>query len=111
MPYREYERLHGTGRDGSALEALLSHAALIRRLGEVNRIRHVSVFGSVARGEETHDSDVDLLVEPAENATLFDLAQFSADMELLLGRRIDTISRAALDPHADRAILNEARPL
>lgn len=59
----------------------------------------------------TSTSDVDLLVDPAEGASLFDLAQFEIHMEQLIGRPIDVVSRRALDPISDRELLAEAIPL
>jgi predicted nucleotidyltransferase len=66
------------------------------------------VFGSVARGDDTEQSDVDLLVDPEPDASLFDLAQFELDLESLLDRPVDVVSRRSLDPERDRAVLNEA---
>ncbi|PZQ91947.1 MAG: hypothetical protein DI534_03100 [Leifsonia xyli] len=92
----------------SALDRLREQRDLIRRIARLNRLEDVSVFGSVARGEETPTSDLDLLVTPAADASLFDLAQFEVDMEQLSGRPVDAISRRALDPRRDAGILAEA---
>ena len=88
-----------------------ARSELIDRLAASSRITTIAVFGSVARGEETADSDIDLLVETAPGASLFDLARFGNDMELLFGRPVDIVDRAALDPQRDRAIIAEAIPL
>jgi predicted nucleotidyltransferase len=66
------------------------------------------VFGSVARGDETDASDVDLLVQPTDASTLFDLAQFAIDMESLLERAVDVVSIRSLDAQQDSQILAEA---
>ncbi len=68
----------------------------------------MKVFGSVARGDDGPDSDIDLLVEPADDASLFDLAQLEIDLEDLLGRPVDVVSRRALVAGRDDAILREA---
>lgn len=47
------------------------------------------VFGSVARGEQDHDSDLDLIVDLDENRSLFDLGGLAFDLEELLGCAID----------------------
>lgn len=47
---------------------------------------NVRVFGSVARGEDGPESDIDLLVTPPEAVTLFDLARLERDLSELLGR-------------------------
>lgn len=84
---------------------------LILRLARANRIASVAIFGSVASGDATPDSDIDLLVEPDDTATLFDLAQFELDLEQLLGRSVDVVSRRSLDPVTDRSILEDMVPL
>jgi hypothetical protein len=48
------------------------------------------------------------IVEPASDATLFDLAQFELDLEALLERPVDVISRRSLDPVRDRSLLSQA---
>jgi uncharacterized protein len=75
------------------LDQLMTCRELVVRIAKRNKLSHVAVFGSVARGTETAVSDVDLLVDPREDASLFDLAQFSIDMEKLLGRRVDVVIR------------------
>ncbi|TQL47155.1 putative nucleotidyltransferase [Homoserinimonas aerilata] len=96
---------------GTLLDELQARGKLIRRLAALNNITEVSVFGSVARRAENELSDVDLLVTPSTNASLFDLAQFEIDMEQLIGRDVDVVSRHPLDPVRDSTILNEAVPL
>ncbi|WP_353807692.1 nucleotidyltransferase domain-containing protein [Agromyces sp. SYSU T00194] len=95
----------------SVREVLHRRRALIERLARANRLGSVEVFGSVARGDDGPASDVDLLVVPNDDASLFDLAQFEVDMEALLERKVDVVSHGALDPVRDRSILDEAQPL
>ena len=56
----------------------------------------MAVFGSVARGEEHEDSDIDLLVEFDEGASLFDQVRIGQSLSELLGRRVDVVSARAL---------------
>ncbi|GAA1830209.1 nucleotidyltransferase domain-containing protein [Agromyces salentinus] len=116
VPYEQF--VHSTG--GSAapsaperaanrlLDELRRRRSLVERLARANRIASVRVFGSVARGEETSSSDVDLLVEPEDDASLFDLAQFELDMEALFERPVDVVSARSLRSGRDRVILDEA---
>lgn len=67
----------------------------------------VRVFGSVARGDATTDSDLDLLVHPAPDSTVFDLAGFRADAERIVGANIDVVSDRGTGPVMER-ILAEA---
>ncbi|GAA4685374.1 nucleotidyltransferase family protein [Frondihabitans cladoniiphilus] len=95
----------------SILDVVSAKRALIRRLAALNHVGALAVFGSVARREERPDSDVDFLVDPDDDATLFDLAQLEIDLEALLDRPVDVVSRRSLDAERDRGILTEALPL
>jgi uncharacterized protein len=111
LPYIDYQRLleHTTAAPAaSVLDQLRTSRDLIGRLALLNKLDRVAVFGSVARGTETAASDVDLLVDPHDDASLFDLAQFTIDMEQLLGRPVDVVSRRSLDRNRDKQILAEA---
>lgn len=81
---------------------------LCRRYG----ISELLVFGSAARGEDTPDSDLDLLYELRPGARLgWEIEQLSEDLAELFGRPVDLISRRAINPHLGAAILRDARPL
>lgn len=56
----------------------------------------IKVFGSVARGQETAESDVDFVVEPNDDANLFDLGGLVVDLEEFLGTPTDVISSRSL---------------
>jgi predicted nucleotidyltransferase len=60
------------------------------------RLSNLRVFGSIARGEDTEDSDVDFLVDLAPGATLFELGGLHEDLEELLGIPVDVISSRSL---------------
>ena len=61
-------------------------------------VTNLRVFGSVARGEDHPDSDVDLLADFPPGLSLFGLGRLEADLEAILGTRIDLISAADLKP-------------
>jgi uncharacterized protein len=62
------------------------------------------VFGSVARGEDRPDSDVDLLAELPPGMSLFGLARLQAELEAIVGTRVDLVPAADLKPEVrDRA--------
>jgi uncharacterized protein len=61
-------------------------------------IRNLRVFGSVARGEDHPGSDVDLLADLPPGLSLFGLGRVEADMEAILGTRVDLIPAADLKP-------------
>jgi len=92
------------------LRAVLAKSELTERLGQSRGISNIAVFGSIARGDERPDSDIDFLVDAAPGTTLFDLAGFESDLELLFGRPVDVVSRGSLRPdrQRDARILSEA---
>ena len=68
------------------------------------------IFGSVAAGTATGQSDVDLLVTFATTATLYDQVALTDELEALLGIHVDVVSSAGLGARHDN-IGREARPL
>jgi predicted nucleotidyltransferase len=70
----------------------------ILRLAAVHGARNVRVFGSVARGEQRAESDIDLLVDLDSGRSLMDLAGLLVDLETLLGGRVDVATEQMLKP-------------
>ncbi|MGO9294764.1 MAG: nucleotidyltransferase family protein [Streptosporangiaceae bacterium] len=69
--------------------------AAVRRLGLIGI---EAVFGSVARGEDHPGSDVDLLADLPPGLSLFALDRIEADLEAILGTRVDLIPATDLKP-------------
>jgi hypothetical protein len=103
------ERLVGAARPRASVQ-VRRHREEILRLARANHATDVLVFGSVARGDDTADSDVDLLVTFDAEATVFDQAGLIAELEALLARHVDVVSDRALTSRDD-AIRAEAVPL
>ncbi|MCD6554028.1 MAG: nucleotidyltransferase [Chloroflexi bacterium] len=82
----------------------------LRRLKPVLRekfkVKEIGVFGSCARGEESEESDVDVLVEFYEPIgwEFIDVKEF---LEEILGREVDLVTRGALKPQLRDEILKE----
>jgi len=72
---------------------------------------NVRIFGSVARGEADEASDVDILVELEPNRSLLDLGGFLADMQDLLGCKVDVVTEKGLKTRIRDRVLQEAVPL
>jgi len=73
--------------------------------------RQVRVFGSMARGEMSSGSDIDLLVEMESGRNLLDLVGLWQDLSDLLGGNVDVLSDRGLSAHLRDQILSEAVPL
>lgn len=65
------------------------------------------IFGSFARGEETPESDLDILVELEGGKSLFDLVELKADLEEKLSRKVDIGTYTSIKPLLKESILNE----
>ncbi len=74
-------------------------------------ILNVRLFGSVARGEENPQSDIDFLVDLEEGCTLLDLGGALVKLQELLGRKVDIVTERGLHWYLREKIMKEARPL
>lgn len=82
----------------------------ILRLAAKHGAYNVRVFGSVARGQARPDSDVDLLVEMGREHSPFFPGGLLADLEDLLGCKVDIVTEAALFWPIREKVLKEAVP-
>jgi uncharacterized protein len=91
--------------------ALHSHRDAIRRIVESHRARNARVFGSVVHGDDTDESDLDLLIDPTPDTTLMDVAAIQVELEHLLGVTVDVLTPKALPDKFRGAVLAEAVPV
>jgi predicted nucleotidyltransferase len=94
------------------IEELLSeNRPAILRAAKAHGAGNVRVFGSVARGEASADSDVDLLVDLEPGRSLLDHAALVIELEALLGRKVDIAIARGLRSRIRDRVLKEAIPL
>ena len=76
-------------------------------------VRELSVFGSAARGEAGPDSDIDLLVDFAPDAKigLWEFGRMERELQSVLGRKVDLVSKRGLKSRVRRSVLQDARIL
>ena len=70
-----------------------------------------SLFGSMARGEATEKSDVDILIRFRGDKTLFDLIELKEMLEKKLSRHVDVVTYDALNRHLRERVFRQAVPL
>ncbi len=92
-------------------EFLSENRPAILRAAKAHGAGNVRVFGSVARGEASADSDVDLLVDLEPGRSLLDHAALVIELEALLGRRVDVAVARGLRSRIRDRVLKEAVPL
>ena len=96
-------------RPRSSLGRILAqHHDEILALAHAHKAENVRVFGSVARGEDHESSDIDLLVDLAPGADLFDLSSLESELEQLLGHPVDVVPTRMLKSHVAQTALTEA---
>ena len=88
--------------------ALRLHAETIIRVVESRHCSNPRVIGSTLRGEDTTESDLDILVDPGTECTLMDLAAICLELENMLGVRVDVITPGSFSAQMRERILAEA---
>ena len=71
------------------------------------QVRRASLFGSIVRGEDTENSDIDLLVELPEGSSLLELGGLKVELGELLGREVDVLTYNSLHRFIKEKILSE----
>jgi predicted nucleotidyltransferase len=92
-------------------EALAIHRAELRELVSHHDFARPRVFGSVLTGEDTDESDLDLLVDRGEGTTLFTLARLEHEAGELLGVRVSVLTPKFLPIKYRDKVLRQAQPL
>ena len=95
---------------GLKLDLLKANRGTILEIVKRNKGLSISVFGSVARSEDTDTSDFDFLVDFTQGATFFDQFQMQQELSEFLKTPVDVISLRALKPR-DSDIREEALAL
>ena len=92
-------------------QALQNGRETIRNLARQHRTFNPRVFGSVLTGQDSADSDLDVLVEPLPETTLFDLGGLQDALEEALGVRVDVKTPFDLPSTIRADVLREAIPV
>jgi len=90
----------------AALEILRSYESALRARG----VRHAALFGSVARGDSSPGSDVDILVEfdPEAHVTIYDYVGIKNYIASLFSQPVDVVDREALKPRLRQGSTRDA---
>lgn len=89
-------------------DALRVHREDIRRVVESHRASNARVFGSVARGDDAEGSDIDILIDPTLDTTLFDIGAIRHELQKLLGVPVDVLTPRALPEKFRASVMAEA---
>lgn len=95
----------------STLGVLQSKRTEILELAAKHGASNVRLFGSVIRGDDREDSDIDFLVDMQETRSLFDLIGLQQDIERMLGKKVDVLTPNGINRYLKDRILGESVPL
>lgn len=92
-------------------EALQRHREAIREIVARHHATNPRVFGSVLHGEDQEGSDLDLLIDPTPETTLFDIGGIRHELLQLLHVPVDVLTPRALPEKFRATVLSEAKPV
>jgi uncharacterized protein len=115
-PYWEEPRIRILkGGGGLGIDDILGpHRERIAQLARRHHLREIRAFGSVARGNATPTSDVDILVDKSRSIPTSghsDLDGFASELGRLLGRHVDVATESSLHWYVQPQVVAEAIPL
>jgi uncharacterized protein len=87
------------------------YGSRIRAIAEGRGATNIRVFGSVARGDERPESDIDFVVDFESGRSLLDLAGLWLDLQAELGCKVDVMSSRGLKPRIAAEVARDSRPL
>ena len=91
--------------------ALNAHREAVRTVVLAHRATNPRVFGSAVRGDDSAESDLDLLIDPTPETTLMDIGAIRQELLDLLGVPVDVVTPKALPLEFRARVLAEAVPV
>ncbi|SNY23459.1 hypothetical protein SAMN06295989_1252 [Methanohalophilus euhalobius] len=82
---------------------------MLPQLEDRYNVKYIGLFGSYVRGEQTTESDLDILVEFSKTPTLFQFINLENYLSDTLGIKVDLVMKDSLKPNIGKYILNEVR--
>ncbi len=92
-------------------KVLNSNREAIRQVVKSHRALNARVFGSVLHGDDTENSDLDILIDPTQDTTLMDIGAIRYKLRVLLGVPVDVLTPNALPDSFRNSVLAEAVPV
>ena len=78
---------------------------------ESRHAKNPRVFGSVIHGKDTEESDLDILVDPTPETSMFDIGEIRYQLRKLLGVSVDVLTPLALHTRLRDQVVSEAQPV
>jgi predicted nucleotidyltransferase len=90
---------------------IVDNQIAITNFAKQHGVKTIYLFGSMAKDEVSDTSDVDFMVELEQGRDLFDLGELLIDLQTLLKRKVDLVTKDSLHPRLYSRVVNEALPL
>jgi predicted nucleotidyltransferase len=91
--------------------AFQENRVAIRAVVARHRACNARVFGSVLHGDDQEGSDLDILIDPTPDTTMFDIGAIRHELFQLLGVHVDVLTPNALPDSFRAKVIAEARPV
>ncbi|MBW7996260.1 MAG: nucleotidyltransferase family protein [Candidatus Glassbacteria bacterium] len=95
----------------TAKEIVKSRRDEIIKAAMVHGAINLRLFGSLAHGQSTAESDIDLLVDISPDTSLLDLIAAKRELEKLTGCKVDLVTADSISPHIRDSVLKNSLPL
>lgn len=92
-------------------EALQKNRDNIRQIILAHHVTNARFFGSVLTGNDTEESDLDVLVDPTTETSLMDIGAIRYKLKMLLGVNVDVLTPKSLPESFRDKIIKEAMPI
>ncbi|MFC3851990.1 nucleotidyltransferase family protein [Salinispirillum marinum] len=89
--------------------AYQQHRTAILQIVERHHAKNPRIFGSVLHGQDTDESDLDILIDTTQETSLFDVGAIRSELIELLGVEVDVLTPNALPDRWKNTVLKEAR--
>ncbi len=81
----------------------------LKKIFADNDVLFIGVFGSIARGEERSNSDIDLLVKFSKRKGLLALVRLERELSIFFGKKVDLLTETAISPYLRKNILSDVK--
>jgi predicted nucleotidyltransferase len=92
-------------------QVLNIHRQAIRQIVQAHNATNARVFGSVSQGLDDASSDLDILVDPTPQTSLFDIGAMRRELKQMLGVKVDVLTPNALPDSFRSHVLGQAQPI
>ena len=87
---------------------ILEKSEIINEIAAKHGAYDIRIFGSISRGDDNEESDIDILVKTRDKTSPWFPGGLIADLEELLGRRVEVVTEKGLNKLIREKVLNEA---